>query len=168
MALGRVEFSQTQMIVPGDSAVGPKANWGRYREDWDAKHLDLQPGVQPTTFLIKQLSEEQKRGLHPLGYGKSVDEVPRACAMATIQCALLGWDNYQVATVTGVRTVEHVTPSDFEDAGSLGRILSDAALCRLGLIQAQWRNLYQMIVLFSEPSLPLSKPSAPQPGQPSL
>lgn len=163
--LGRQEFSATQMILPGDSAVGPAADWTAYQQDWDPKHLDLIPGVLPTTFLVHQLGEDPKRGLAPLGYGLGVDSITREGALMVIRCALKDWENYQVLKVGGVCNVDRPTGADWEDRGILGRILTDAAVRRLGLIFSQWRNLYQLIVLFSEPALPLSRPSAPLPGQ---
>lgn len=172
MALGRQEFSATKVLLIGDSAIGPHADWAEFRKDWDAKHLDMVKGEQPTWFVIEQLTEDQKRILSARGYGRldstSSPIVPdHDDASLIIRCFLRSWENYQVQTVGGTHAVEPPSSSDFEDAGKLGRVLKDDAMRRLKLTIHQWRWLYMLGFYFSEPALPLSKPSVQPHGQSS-
>lgn len=154
--LGRREFSQTWVILPADTAVGTAANWKAYAEDWNQTHLDLVPGQTPTRFLIAQLTEDQKRALAPLS---GVDEMNLG-----IRCALKNVENYNIVGVDGA--VRFPKPLQFEEAGTLGSILSEASFRDLGLTtDLQRMPLYIWIRQFSEPQLPLPKPSVPPSGQ---
>lgn len=152
--LGRREFSQTAVILEGDSAIGPKASYREYLQTWDEKHLDLIPGDAPTRFILRQLTEEQKRAIDPLE--------GRARRALAVRCFLVGLQGYEVLRPDGSRVRPEL---QFEDAGGLGRIMTDASFKAIGLTDVQLIALYVTGTHhFSEAQLPFSRPSAPAAG----
>lgn len=157
MALGRREFSDTRIVLAGDSAIGVKADHKRYMESWDVAALDLIPGVAPTYFTIRQLTEPQKQARETVGPG-------RARHRFNVQCGLTKLEGYEIRRSDG--SVTHPELKS-DEMGKLGRVLTDACMCELKLPDNQLELLSTLIELFSEAQLPLSKPSDPRAGPPS-
>ena len=131
MSLGRRVLSEGWLVLEGDSAVGPKVNWRSYMEDWNEQHLDLQPGDEPTRFLVRQLSPAQK---------KSIDPLPRGFARdwAVTRCGLRALKNYLIEK-GGQQTCPEAIR--FEDAGELGHVVAEDWMLSWSPHRSQLQNL---------------------------
>ena len=150
--LGRSVRTPKPVILRGDNAVDwTRSNWAKYVESgFDPKHLELIPGLKPTTFTIGQLTRPQQI------VGDS-----RTGAMAAdflIMCGLQAIDEYVIEKPDGSRHI--ITgPADREETGTLGMTLTTKYLDDLCLPPAQRDDLADCIRKNSEAPLPLSKPS---------
>jgi len=156
MSLGRRVLPDGWLVLEGDSAVGPKADWRAYMDDFDEKHLDLKPGEEPTRFLVHQLSPAQKKNVDPLPRGFGRD-------WAVTRCGLRALKNYLIEK-GGQQTCPEAVR--FEDAGELGHVVAEDWMLSWSPHRSQLQTLAILIWRFSEPDLPLSKRSEPGSGPP--
>lgn len=106
MALRMSMTTDMIKVVPKiDDAVGEKADYERYLETNDEVHLDLQPGVEPTRFVLRRVlpfdlarrvedAQMTIGGVKDAEGGGEVDvKVNPSYVLEEVRCALAGIEN---------------------------------------------------------------------------
>lgn len=153
--LGRRVFNQTWVILENDSAIDEKkSDYKKYMESWDESHLKFVAGDKPTRFLIRQLDSEQKDAIDGLKDRQRMN--------AIIRCSLRGIENFMVYRADG--SSYPISSPSLVDVGQFGQCVNEEWMKEFNPIQSVFTYLAVVCWAFSEPSLPLSRPSAAVPG----
>jgi hypothetical protein len=154
--LGKRVSAPVAVILEGDPALSPEMKYADYKESlYDPGKVILVPGEQPTRFHIRQLSDEHKDAIASSGN-------IRQQAKLAFRCSLQAVENYMVIDRNGVEVP--ISAPEFENAGKLGRIITEKWMSDANFPSEHLMKLYIVIDNFSEAQGPLSKSSAPHAG----